>query len=78
MLAERQRYIERASVLKTERSHVRDVVRVEDVITKVKLAAKAAGLSDLIAEPVWRTLMERSIALELNLFDEKHRREAAD
>ena len=45
LLARRQRYIERAAVLKGDRDTVRDPARVEDVIAKVLAAAKEAGLS---------------------------------
>jgi isochorismate pyruvate lyase len=37
----------------------------------VVAAARTAGLSPEIAEPVWRTLIERSIAHEFAAFDEK-------
>jgi isochorismate pyruvate lyase len=71
LLARRQLYIERAAVLKSDRDAVRDSGRVEDVIAKVLAAAKAAGLSADIAEPVWRTLVEASIAHEFEAFDKK-------
>jgi isochorismate pyruvate lyase len=71
LLARRQTYIERAAVLKQDRAAVRDEARIEDVIIKVVATAKAAGLSPEIAEPVWRLLIERSIAHELEAFDTK-------
>jgi isochorismate pyruvate lyase len=71
LLAQRQTYIERAAILKQDRSTVRDVARVEDVVAKVLAAARTAGLSPEIAEPVWRTLIERSIAHEFAAFDGK-------
>ena len=71
LLAKRQLYIERAAILKQERGAVRDEARVEDVITKVLAAAREAGLSSAIAEPVWRTLIEQSIRHELESFDQK-------
>jgi len=71
LLARRQLYIERAAVLKSDRDAVRDSARVEDVIAKVLAAAKDAGLSAQIAEPVWRTLVEASIAHEFEAFDKK-------
>jgi isochorismate pyruvate lyase len=48
---------------------VRDEARIEDVVAKVRAAAKAAGLSEAIAEPVWRTLIDRCIAYEFQAFD---------
>ena len=71
LLSERQRYIERAAEIKLNRTSVRDEARIEDVIAKVLAEASKAGLSADIAEAVWRTLVERSIAHEFNAFDAK-------
>ena len=69
LLAERQGYIERAAQIKADRAAVRDPARIEDVVAKVLAAARDAGLSASIAEPVWRLLIERSIAHEFETFD---------
>ncbi|HEX4303565.1 MAG TPA: chorismate mutase [Rhizomicrobium sp.] len=69
LLAERQRYIERAAQIKQSRSAVHDQARIEDVVAKVLVAAREQGLSADIAEPVWRTLIDRSIAHEFVAFD---------
>ena len=74
LLSERQRYIERAAEIKSDRIAVRDETRIEDVIAKVLDEALKAGLSAEIAEPVWRTLVERSIAFEFQAFDAKTQR----
>ena len=74
LLSERQRYIERAAEIKSDRLSVRDKARVEDVISKVRSEAARAGLRADIAEPVWRTLIECSIAHELQAFDAKLQR----
>lgn len=71
LLADRQTYIERAAVLKTARDTVHDAARIEDVVAKVIVEAKRQGLSPAIAEPVWRELIARSIALEFAAFDRK-------
>lgn len=71
LLAERQTYIERAAQIKTERIKVHDQARIDDVIAKVLVAAKSAGLSVAIAEPVWRVLVDRCIAHEFQMFDAK-------
>jgi isochorismate pyruvate lyase len=71
LMARRQAYIERAAVLKKQRDTVRDPARIEDVVAKVLMQAKAAGLSADIAEPVYRTLIEQSIRHELEAFDKK-------
>jgi isochorismate pyruvate lyase len=73
LLAERQGYIERAAQVKPSRDLVRDAARIEDVVAKVLATARAAGLSAEIAEPVWRLLIERSIAHEMRSFDDLHR-----
>ncbi|MGB5092148.1 MAG: chorismate mutase [Parvibaculum sp.] len=71
LLAERQTYIEQAGLIKGERDAVIDQPRIEDVIAKVLAESDAQGLSRDIAEPVWRLLMDRSIAHEFAVFDAK-------
>lgn len=71
LLAVRQTYIERAAQLKTGRDQVRDPARIEDVVNKVIAEGRRAGLSPDIAEQVWRTLIEASIAHEFEKFDQK-------
>ncbi|MDO9430325.1 MAG: chorismate mutase [Pseudomonadota bacterium] len=70
MLAERQRYMDAAARIKVDRHAVLDTARIEDVVTKVKAAAREAGLSEEIAEPVWRTLIDRCIAYEFGVWDQ--------
>jgi isochorismate pyruvate lyase len=74
LLSERQRYIERAAEIKSDRAAVRDEERINDVVGKVLKEARRAGLSVEIAEPVWRTLVDRSIAYEFKKFDERAQR----
>jgi len=69
LLAERQRYMDAAARIKPNRDAVRDPARIEEVISYVKAAARQAGLSEAIAEPVWRLLIERCIAHELERWD---------
>ncbi|HEY2008936.1 MAG TPA: chorismate mutase [Rhizomicrobium sp.] len=71
LLAVRQAYIERAARLKTDREQVRDEARLADVLAKVIAEGKRTGLSAGIAEPVWRTLIDVSIAHEFEAFDKK-------
>lgn len=73
LLAERQRYMDAAARIKGQRSAVHDRARIEDVVTKVKAAARSAGLSEAIAEPVWRQLIDRCIAYEFGAFDRRER-----
>ncbi len=69
LLAQRQSYMDAAARIKPDRTAVRDPVRVEEVVAKVKAEALRVGLSPEIAEPVWRTLIERCIAYEFEAWD---------
>ena len=69
LVAERTGYIARAAEIKQRRDTVHDDARIEDVVSKVLAAAGPAGLSPDIAEPVWRTLIDRCIAHELAAWD---------
>lgn len=69
LVAERSRYMEAAARIKPGREDVRDDWRIEDVVSKVLETAKAEGLPAGIAEPVWRELIERSIAYEFEAWD---------
>jgi isochorismate pyruvate lyase len=69
LLAERQRYMDAAARIKADRAAVRDEARIDDVVAKVKGEARRAGLSESIAEPVWRLLIERCIAHEFEAWD---------
>ncbi len=69
LMAERQRYMDAAARIKPSRDVVHDDARIEDVVTKVLIAAKTSGLSPDIAEPVWRTLIDRCIAHEFSVWD---------
>jgi isochorismate pyruvate lyase len=69
LLAERQGYMDAAARIKGDRRVVRDEARIEDVVTKVKAAAREAGLSEAIAEPVWRQMIDRCIAYEFGVWD---------
>lgn len=69
LIAVRARYMEAAARIKPSRDAVRDEWRINDVISKVTAEAEKTGLSTSIAEPVWRELVERSIAYELTIWD---------
>ena len=69
IIAERQGYMDAAARIKADRSVVHDRARIEDVVTKVRAAAREAGLSEAIAEPVWRTMIDRCIAYEVSVWD---------
>lgn len=69
LLRRRQDYMDAAARIKPERAQVRDEARVNQVLGNVRRECEAAGLSWAIAEPVWRTLIERCIAHEFEAFD---------
>ncbi|MGE0210360.1 MAG: chorismate mutase [Parvibaculaceae bacterium] len=69
LMAVRQRYMEAAARIKMRRDEVHDAERIEEVVSKVLEAGRREGLSPAIAEPVWRELVARSIAHELEAWD---------
>lgn len=71
ILAERQALMDAAARIKPTRDVVRDPVRIEDVVAKVLKSARRAGLDPLIAETVWRTLIEQCIQYEFRAWDEQ-------
>ncbi len=70
LLVIRQKYMDAAARIKTNRDDVYDAERIEDVVAKVLVNAEKAGLNPNIAEPVWRKLIERCIAHEFDKWDE--------
>ena len=69
IIAERQSFMDAAARIKGTRGSVHDRARIEDVIGKVRAMCRQAGLSPAIAEPVWRTLIDRCIAYEFERYD---------
>lgn len=69
LLVERQSFMNAAARIKDHREAVLDRPRIEDVVAKVLAEAEKQGLSPAIAEPVWRTLIDRCIAYEFRSFD---------
>ena len=70
LLLRRQGYMDAAARIKSDRNRVRDEARIGDVLAKVKAEARRVGLSEAIAEAVWRSLIEASIAYEFQRWDE--------
>ncbi len=69
LLVKRQAYMSAAGRIKNDRDAVYDAARIEDVVEKVLTEARKQGLSEDIAEPVWRLLIERCIAFEYSEWD---------
>ena len=73
LLARRFSFMNAAARIKPERSAVRDEARKAEVITNAARAAAAAGLPAGLAEALWETLVEASIAHELDAWDSLRR-----
>ena len=69
LLVKRQAYMSAAGRIKNDRDAVYDADRIEDVVEKVLVEARKQGLSEDIAEQVWRKLIERCIAFEFGEWD---------
>lgn len=69
LLVKRQAYMSAAGRIKNDRDAVYDAERIEDVVSKVLAEARKQGLSEDIAEQVWRKLIERCIAFEYGEWD---------
>ena len=77
LLVTRQGYMHAAARIKPNRDAVYDADRIEDVVAKVLDEARAQGLSEDIAEPVWRKLIERCIAHEFERWDATREKKSA-
>lgn len=73
LIAKRQRYMDAAARIKPERGLVRDEARIAEVIAHVKAVGEQHGLSEHIAEAVWRAMIEACIAHEFVEFDRLRR-----
>ncbi|TXH35761.1 MAG: chorismate mutase [Rhodospirillaceae bacterium] len=71
ILADRLHFIAEAARIKPNRDQVRDDERVEDVLNKVRAAAKEQGVDPELIAGVFRELVERSIVHEFTLFDQR-------
>ena len=69
LLARRQKCIEMAALVKNDENLIIDKDRIEDVIAKVTGFGESCGLSKAISEPLWRKLIELSIAHEFKELD---------
>lgn len=70
MLVKRQGYMAAAARIKPTADDVRVPWRIEDVVEKVLVESRKLGLSERIAEPVWRVLIEQCIEFELGKWHE--------
>jgi isochorismate pyruvate lyase len=70
LLADRLHYIEEAARIKRSRDQVRDEGRIADVLKKVDAEARRIGANASVLVETYRTLIEASIAYELDRFDQ--------
>lgn len=69
LLADRLHYIDEAARLKASRDQVRDEARIADVLKKVEAEARRLSADAAVIIETYRTLVEYSIAHELDRFD---------
>ena len=69
LLARRFAYMDAAARIKPARGAVRDEARKRQVIAQAAAAAEAAGLPAPAIAAMWETLVEASIAYELEKYD---------
>jgi isochorismate pyruvate lyase len=69
LLARRFGFMNAAARIKPDRGAVRDEGRKQQVIDNVRREARAAGIPEAVIAAVWETLIEGSIAYELERFD---------
>ena len=76
LLAERSGYVDQAARIKTEEDQIRDVPRIDHVITKVRRHSAAVGLDADLPERIRRGTIECFIAHENTEHRRIQRREA--
>jgi isochorismate pyruvate lyase len=69
LLVRRFGFMNAAARIKPDRGAVRDEGRKQQVIDNVRREARAAGIPETVIAAVWETLIEGSIAYELERFD---------
>ena len=69
LIGERMRYMEAAARIKSERELVRDEARKAEVLANARANAATNRIPAPLAEALWETLVEGSIAYEFEMFD---------
>ena len=69
LLGTRFRFMDAAARIKQSRDDVRDEARKADIIERVRLAARQAGIPEDSIADLYERLVEASIAFELERFD---------
>jgi isochorismate pyruvate lyase len=73
LLAKRFGYMQAAARIKADRSAVRDDARKAQVIENAKSMAREMGIPEGAIAEIWETLVEASIAYELDAWEEIRR-----
>jgi isochorismate pyruvate lyase len=73
LLAERMRFMDAAARIKPLRGEVRDETRKRQVLDNVGRHAAGLGLDPALAQSLWETLVEASIAHEFAMWDQLRR-----
>jgi isochorismate pyruvate lyase len=68
LLAKRGEYVKQAAKFKESENSIRDIKRLEQVISKVTSVAKEIGFEPGIIEQIYRNLIEIYIQLETKSF----------
>jgi len=71
LLAEREGYVRRAARFKETRGDVEAPKRVEKVIRRVRMLAREHGADPEVVEKVYRAMISRFIALEMDEQEER-------
>lgn len=74
LIADRLHYIDEAARIKQTRDEVRDEGRIADVLARVEAEARRLSANAGVLVDTYRTLIEKSIAHELEGFDRLSRR----
>ncbi len=73
LLARRFRFMDAAARIKPDRAEIRDERRKAEVIERVRVQARDAGIPDDLIAQLYDLLIESSIAYEYEKFDLVHR-----
>ena len=71
LLGRRMRYMEAAARIKQHREDIRDEPRKAAVIEHACAVGREEGVSELLVRQLYETLVESSIAYELDRFDRR-------
>ena len=71
LVSKRFKFIEEAAIIKDDVSKIRDNDRIENIIKRLRALAKDNDISPDIVEKLWRFIIELSIELETEIFNNK-------